>query len=279
MDRSLKDQVRTYWEEEPCDFRLGKAKDPFSFFEEIARKRYELEPFIADLANFSQGKGKRVLEIGIGLGVDLLQWIKNEAWAVGVDLTSEAVKLTRKHLDVRGISRKAYSLFQADGETLPFKDHSFDLVYSWGVLHHTPRTEAAIQEVFRVLAPGGTLKAMVYHIPSWTGWLLWLRFGLLARKPFSSVKDLISQHLESPGTKAFTCEEMSELLAKIGFAQPQGKVTLGPSDLLSLKLSRRYASEIYRVAQALYPRWLVKAMGDRYGLFLFFQARKPRLAV
>ncbi len=274
---SLKDQLKSYWGREPCDFRLGKAKDSFLFFEEIARKRYELEPFIPDLVNFSQGKGRRVLEVGIGLGVDFLQWIKNDAWAVGVDLTSQAIRLSREHLDVRGIPREAYSLFQADAETLPYRDHSFDLVYSWGVLHHTPRTEIAFQEAFRVLAPGGTLKAMVYHVPSWTGWLLWLRFGLLAGKPFSGVKDLISRYLESPGTKAFTSEEVAGLLSKTGFAQVRTKVTLGSGDLLSMELSSKYRSLVYQIVQALYPRWLVKALGDRYGLFLFLEATKPHL--
>jgi ubiquinone/menaquinone biosynthesis C-methylase UbiE len=275
---SFKDQLKTYWEREPCDFRLGKAKDPFLFFEEIARKRYELEPFIPDLVNFSQGKGRRVLEVGIGLGVDFLQWIKNDAWAVGVDLTSQAIRLSRDHLDGRGVSREAYRIFQADAETLPFKDHSFDLVYSWGVLHHTFKTELAIQEAFRVLSPGGVLKAMVYHVPSWTGWLLWLRFGLLAGKPFFRVKDLIYRHLESPGTKAFTCQEMAGVLSKTGFAQVITKVTLGSGDLLSMELSSKYRSLVYQIVQALYPRWLVKALGDRYGLFLFLEATKPHLA-
>jgi len=266
--------VKAYWEKEPCDLRHGKGQESFSFFDSVARKRYELEPFIPDLANFSQGKGTRVLEIGIGLGVDFCEWIKNEGRAVGIDLTAKAVKLTQKHLDIRGISRRTYGLSQADAETLPFKDHSFDLVYSWGVLHHTPEIKSAFQEAFRVLAPGGTLKIMMYHVPSWTGWLIWVRYGLLARKPFSRVKDLIYQHLESPGTRAFTCREANDLLSKMGFAQISSEVTLGPSDLLSMRLSDKYTSVIYRIAQKLYPRWLVKISGNRFGLFLFLQAMK-----
>ena len=272
---SVKDRVRAYWEKNPCDLRNGRGEEPFLFFESIARKRYALEPFIPDLAEFEKENGKRVLEIGVGLGVDFSQWIKNRARAFGVDLTSQALRLTRRNLDTAGVSRIAYHLGQADAENLPFEKDSFDLVYSWGALHHTPGTEAALEEAFRVLVPGGTLKAMMYHIPSWTGWLLWARHGLMAGKPFSGVKEIIARHLESPGTKVFTREEMSQLIGQIGFQSIRTRVLLGPSDLLRISLGNRYKSLVYRIAQAIHPRLLVKALGDRFGLYLFFQADKP----
>ncbi len=272
---SLKNQVQAYWEAEPCDFRHGKGRDSLGFFQEISRKRYELESFIPDFADFGGGSGKRVLEVGVGLGVDFWGWVRHEARATGIDLTSRAVKLTRKHLDLRLIPRAAYNLSQGDAETLPFRDRSFDLVYSWGALHHTPGTEAAFGEIRRVLAPEGILKAMIYHVPCWTGWLLWGRFGLLAGKPFRKVKDLISQHLESPGTKAYANREVRQLLGRAGFGDVRIRPVLGPSDLLTITLSSKYRSAVYSAARALYPRWLVKRMGHRYGLLLFIEAKKP----
>jgi SAM-dependent methyltransferase len=272
---SVKDRVRAYWESNPCDLRNGSGEEPSLFFESIARKRYALEPFIHDLAEFKKGEGKRVLEIGVGLGVDFSQWIIAGARAFGVDLTSQALRLTRANLEAARISRTVYHVCQADAEILPFQEDSFDLVYSWGALHHTPDTEAAIGEAFRVLAPGGTLKAMVYHVPSWTGWLLWVRHALMAGKPFSSVREVMARRLESPGTKAFTAGETIQLIGQIGFQRLRTRVLLGPSDLLRVTLGNKYRSPLYWVIQALHPRWLVKALGDRYGLYLFFQADKP----
>jgi len=271
----LKQQVKAYWEHEPCDIRYGRSSDPLHCFNEVQRKRYELEPIILDFANFSRGEGRRVLEIGIGIGVDFSNWLTHKASATGVDITSAAVELTRKHLDLQRLPRSAYRLSQTDAENLPFQESSFDIVYSWGVLHHTPRTELAFKEVFRVLSPGGTLKAMVYHVPSWTGWLLWLRHGLLKGDLHVSIKEIISRYLESPGTKAYTSGEICQLLAEIGFGDISTKTALGPSDLLRIDFSDKYHSFVYQVAKIIYPRWLVKMTGNKYGLLLLVEAQKP----
>ncbi len=271
----LKRRVRDYWENEPCDSRYGKSEDPSLYFNEIERNRYDLEPFIPKFADFGREKGRRVLEIGVGVGIDFWQWVKSKARPIGVDLTSQAVHLARKHLDLRGVSTNTYGLLQADAEHLPFRESSFHLVYSWGVLHHTPETEVALKESFRVLAPEGKLKAMVYHVSSWTAWLLWLRHGLWVGRPFAGLKELISRHLESPGTKAYTSAEIRRLLSHIGFEDIYLEVKLGPSDLLKIELSHKYKSMIYRILKLIYPSWLVKALGDRHGLLLLIKATKP----
>jgi ubiquinone/menaquinone biosynthesis C-methylase UbiE len=273
---ALKYQVREYWGREPCDTRYGKSSDPHLYFQAIERKRYELEPFILDFAGFGEGRQKCVLEVGVGAGVDFRRWVEAGAVAVGIDITAEAVGLTRKNLEIRGVRRSAYSLSVADAENLPFMDDSFDIVYSWGVLHHTPNTEVAFAEVFRVLAPGGTLKAMVYHVPSWTGWLLWLRYGLLVGNPLANVKEIMFHHLESPGTKSYRSDEIHQMMARTGYEDISSSVALGPSDLLVTELSKKYRSTIYRFAQAIYPRWLVKMFGDKYGLLLLIKASKPQ---
>lgn len=275
IESTLKHQVQDYWDSEPCDSRHGKSEDPSLYFDEIERKRYHLEPFILDFADFGREKGKRILEIGIGVGIDFWQWVKGNATAIGIDLTSQAVRFTRKHLDLRGVSGRAYGLLQADAEHLPFRESVFHVVYAWGVFHHTPETEVAFEEAFRVLAPGGILKAMVYHVPSWTGWLLWLRHGLLVGKPFCGAKELIARHLESPGTKVYTSTEIHRLLNKVGFEDILSTVKLGPSDLLKIELGKKYTSIIYRFAQFMYPSGFIQLIGDRYGLLLLIKATKP----
>ncbi len=272
---TLKRNIQEYWGNEPCDSRLGTSQEPFLFFDEIERKRYHLEPFIPGFADFHREKGKRVLEIGVGVGTDFCQWVKNNARPTGVDLTSQAVHLTRKQLDLRRVPSSGYGLMQSDAEHLPFKDNSFHVVYSWGVLHHTPQTKMAFEEVLRVLAPEGKLKAMVYHVPSWTSWLLWCRYALCAGRPFTSLREVISRHLESPGTKAYSSTEISRLLSDIGFEDIHLEVKLGPSDLLKIELSYKYRSIIYRIIKLIYPAWLVKAVGNHFGLLLLIKATKP----
>ena len=197
-----KEDVKGFWEQEACGERYGVEQD---------RLRYELEPEILRFADFESAAGKRVLEIGIGMGADFLRWVRAGAIATGVDLTERAVNLTRQRLAderLEGVVRVA------DAEDLPFADAEFDIVYSWGVLHHTPNPPKALAEVQRVLAPGGQVKLMLYHRHSWVALAAWARFALLRGKPFQSLGDAVS-NIESPGTTAFTAAEVRNLLKRL----------------------------------------------------------------
>jgi len=168
MDLVSREQVKRHWEEETASVRYGDGEEDQEFYSSVEESRYALEPFIKRFAQFESYTGKRVLEIGVGGGVDFPQFVKNGAHAVGVDLTIGGLGHTYRRL--RSLhSERSYDLVQADAENLAFRDNSFDLVYSWGVLHHTPDTSKAFAEALRLLKPGGELKAMVYHSKSWTG--------------------------------------------------------------------------------------------------------------
>jgi SAM-dependent methyltransferase len=144
-----------------------------------------------------------------------------------------------------------------------------------GVLHHTPDTPRAFREAFRVLKPGGTIKAMIYHVPSWTGFLLYLRHALARGNFKATMKDIIFEHLESPGTKAYTTAEAKSFLSEIGFSSLSLSTKLGPGDLLAIKPSEKYQSNIYKIVWRVYPRFLVRLLGDRFGLYLLITATKP----
>ena len=217
-----------------------------------------------------------MLEIGVGGGVDFASWLRAGAKAVGIDLTEAGVRLTKQRITALGFSEDSYSLNTGDAEDLAFEDESFDLVYSYGVLHHTPNTEKAFAEAYRVIKQGGTLKAMVYHVPSMTGWLLWARFCFLTGKWFKTPRAAIFDHLESPGTKAYTIAEMRAMLKGVGFTNSNIYSKLVFGDLLLNERSDKYQSSIYALIWKLYPRWLVRMLGDKYGLFLFIEARKPQ---
>jgi ubiquinone/menaquinone biosynthesis C-methylase UbiE len=263
----LKTEVRDFWNADPCGTRYMDGQEDFQAH---ARARYQLEPFIHEFAGFAQSAGKRVLEIGVGMGADYLEWLKAGAHASGVDLSSVSIERATRRCQLAGLTP---DLRVSDAEHLPFPDNSFDVVYSYGVMHHSPDTPQCLREALRVLKPGGALRIMIYHHPSLTGLMLWLRYGLLRGK---SLRQTVFDQLESPGTKSYTQREAADLLQ--GFEHVEMRQVFSPGDLLLSQPSARFQGFFYRLIWALYPRFLVRRFGRRWGLFLLISARKPGAA-
>ena len=157
----LKERVRAFWQEHPCGTKFANAPEGSRhFFELVEQHRYQKEWHIPDAADFQSSGGLRVLEIGCGLGTDGAQFAQAGADYTGVDLTEVAVELARKRFELFGLHGNFRT---ADAEQLDFPSESFDLVYSHGVLHHTPDINSAVREIHRVLRPGGKAKVMLYH--------------------------------------------------------------------------------------------------------------------
>jgi SAM-dependent methyltransferase len=245
-----KDAIRGYWEAEPCGSSLSEA-EPGSkeFFDEIEATRYRLEPFIPEFAQFERWGNKRVLEIGIGLGTDFVRFARAGAKLTGIDLTQASIDLVRGRLELEGLDAE---LHVADAEALPFADASFDLVYSWGVLHHTPNTGHALAEIRRVLASNGEARIMLYSRRSWVALGSWLRYGLLCGRPWRSVGRVLADHMESPGIRAYTQHEL-ELLFR-GFSEIEVVRWITPYD-------RRVAG------------WFVRIGRTRLGWFVGIRAQ------
>jgi len=151
-----KQQVYNFWNEACCGEDLYLTGADSKGFEIQSQRRYELEPFILDFARFDEFKRKKVLEIGVGLGADHQKFVEAGADLYGIDLTDRAVAHTRNRLNCFNLKS---TLNVGDAEQLAFTDETFDLVYSWGVLHHSPETPKAIAEVWRVLKWGGGRKS------------------------------------------------------------------------------------------------------------------------
>lgn len=274
-DVTLKSQVKDHWEDEACGIRYGMARDREAYFDEITQARYQLEPYIHPFARFADAVGKTVLEIGVGAGSDFENWCHHARHATGVDLTEAAIALTSERLTLRGIAPDRYSLHVTDAENLPFESATFDIVYSWGVLHHTPDTTSAFSEACRVLQPGGTLRAMIYHVPSWVGLMLAARQMFSGRKLRVTMRSAIYDDLESPGTKAYTVGEAVRMLEEAGLSDIQVRPMLSFGDLLTFQFGGKAQGRAYRLVQRIYPRWLVRQLGDRFGLLLLIEATKP----
>ena len=175
-DSLLKDRVRAFWQQNPCGTKFADAP-PGSrrFYELVEEHRYKKEWHIPAAAGFAHSKDLNVLEIGCGLGTDGAQFAKAGAKYTGIDLTHAAVELSKRRFelfDLLGTFRVA------DAERLNFPNHSFDIVYSHGVLHHTPDTAAAVREIHRVLKPGGHFCFMEPHSGSLPDVIrkVWYRF-------------------------------------------------------------------------------------------------------
>jgi len=266
---ALKDAVRRHWQAEPCGTRGASPAERRAFFDEIERDRYAWEPYIKPFARFERGRGLKVLEVGVGAGTDFINWVRQGAVATGVDLTPEGVALTRERLALEGLTANVQV---ADAENLPFPDATFDLVYSYGVLHHSPDTRRAVREVHRVLKPGGTALIMVYHHPSWVGLMLWGLHYAVRLRPWVSPRQAVFEHLESPGTKAYTLAEAKDLVAM--FDRSDVRPQLAHGDLLLMPPAAKYRRWHHKLAWKLYPRWAVRLLGDRLGTGLLIEAVK-----
>jgi ubiquinone/menaquinone biosynthesis C-methylase UbiE len=268
--RDLKARIRSFWEEKSCGEAYAAGESEKEYYESHARARYELEPYIRDFARFQEGKGKEVLEIGVGMGADHVEWAKSGPRSlVGIDLTPRAIEHTRKRLATQALGA---DVRLGDAENLPFPDASFDLVYSWGVLHHSPDTPKAVEEVFRVLRPAGTARIMIYHKHSLIGYMLWARYGLLAGRPFRSLNDVYAEHLESPGTKAYAREEARRMFKS--FSRVSIRTQLSFGDLLQGGVGQRHAGMLLSAAKRVWPRWLLKRGFRECGLYLLIEATK-----
>jgi len=250
--------VQEFWNASPCGTAgVSRTEDAREFFEEIEKRRYELEPFIFEYAEFARWKGKRILEVGCGTGTDLLQFLRAGADARGIDMSSRSVALARKRLSLSGFNDGRVLL--GDAENLPFPSNSFDLVYSWGVLHHTPDTAKAIAEVHRVMRPGGEIRIMLYHKWSLLSLQFYIRFGLLRARPFRSLDDIMATHQESPGTKVYTLVQLKDLFAR--FQNLNIQPILTPYDL---QFGRR----------RFLPTWIQRFIPNALGYFLVVRGQK-----
>jgi ubiquinone/menaquinone biosynthesis C-methylase UbiE len=212
---SINEKVKEYWEEVPCgtEDHIVKNIEPCTkeWFDAVENFRYSIEPMIFSVAQFSLHHGKKVLEIGVGAGTDHLQWARSGVKLYGVDLTHAAIELTKKRFNIYGFESQ---LTKIDAEELPFDDNSFDVVYSWGVIHHSNNPDKIISEIFRVLKKDGKFIGMFYNRYSIVAFKTWFIFCFLKLKPWNSLKSAIYNNMESIGTKAYTKNELKLMFNK-----------------------------------------------------------------
>ena len=201
---SLKDEIRRQWNTDHCGAdRGGKSTEgTLEWFRRIERDRYEsYAPWMPAAIDFSRFAGKHVLEIGGGIGTDHAQFAKAGARTVDFDLAAGHLVMARRNFEVRGLLSE---FVLGDAEELPFADGSFDAVYSFGVIHHSPDTQKIVDHIHRVLRPGGEAIVMVYAKHSWNYWykdvyqLAWKR----GMRKVMSMEEILSAYTEHSPSSA-----------------------------------------------------------------------------
>jgi SAM-dependent methyltransferase len=255
--KDLRERVKSFWNRKPCGtFGEIPSEPGADYFKKIGERRYRLEPFVLDFIGGLGVKFKKALEIGCGVGTDGLEITRRGADYTAIDVSSVSLELAEKNFQLNG---ERGTFLNASAEEIPFPDDNFDVIYSWGVLHHTPDMGKALREVRRVLTPGGNFCIMLYNRFSLVGIQLYVLYGLLRLNPFVSFKKLFAEHHESPGTLALTDTEAKTLFRDFKNVSIENVIT--PYDL--------------RIARnSFLPLWLGKLIPSRFGFFKVIRGNK-----
>jgi SAM-dependent methyltransferase len=256
-ESSLNDEVRTFWDERPCNVRHSdKEIGTREYFEEVTRRKYFVESHIPAFARFEAYKDKAVLEVGCGIGTAAQSFMEAGAKYTGIDISPRSVDIARQRARVFALDGK---FLVADVQMNNFVDGSFDLVYSFGVLHHIPNLNDALRNIRNVLKPGGEFKLMMYAENSWKK--MCIDSGLDQYEAQSGV----------PIAETFTREEITRILSPYFI-----DVCVEQDHIFQWNVSEykayRYEKEAWFTSM---PEPLIRALEKRFGWHLLITCRKP----
>jgi SAM-dependent methyltransferase len=208
------DDVKQYWDGRPCNLRHSpRPVGTQEYFDEVEKRKYFVEPHIPAFADFPRWRGKNVLEIGCGIGTDSINFVRNGANLTIVELSTESLEITKHRFALEGLKA---DFINGDaeqlGRLLP-SGINFDLIYSFGVIHHTPHPERVIKAISERLKPGGELRIMLYARFSWKVLWIYLRYGWLEPWNWRNLVDKYSEaQIGSPVSHVYSRREIPALL-------------------------------------------------------------------
>jgi ubiquinone/menaquinone biosynthesis C-methylase UbiE len=265
-------RVKEYWDLRPCNIRHSLAPvGSRQYFDEVEARKYFVEPHIPAFAQFDRWRGKKVLEIGCGIGTDTVNFARGGAQVTSVDLSEKSLELARTRASVFGLQDQI-RFFPGNAEELSsfVPIEPYDLIYSFGVIHHTPHPDVVLDQLRQYTRPGTTLKIMIYHRRSYkVAWIL-LTDG---RGQFWKFQDLVAKNSEAqtgcPVTYTYTRREGRQLLEHHGFRVRDLQV-----EHIFLYRIPDYVQ--YRYVKEPYFRWmpqpLFRALERRFGWHLLLTA-------
>ena len=268
FERVSVEKVRDFWNRRPCNIRHSpKPVGSKEYFDEVEARKYFVEPHIPGFAEFPRWAGKRVLEIGCGIGTDTINFARHGARVTVIELSENSLEVAKRRAEVFGLA-DAIDFHHGNAEELVdvVPVEPYDLVYSFGVIHHTPHPERVLAQMPGYLPSGGTIKVMVYHRRSWKVLETVVKYG---KGRFWRADEIVAAHSEaqtgSPVTYTYGREELTRLLARFGF-----RVT-------DLRVEHIFPWRVadyveYRYVKEWYFRWLpepvFRALERRFGWHL-----------
>jgi 2-polyprenyl-3-methyl-5-hydroxy-6-metoxy-1,4-benzoquinol methylase len=214
------ERVREYWDNRPCNIRHSpKPVGTREYFDEVETRKYFVEPHILRFAEFERWRGKRVLEIGCGIGTDTMNFARNGASVTAVDISEKSLEIARKRAEVNGLADRI-RFFHGSAEQLDqvVRPEAFDLIYSFGVIHHTPHPDRVLEQIRNYVRPGSSMKVMVYNRYSWKVFWILLTYG---KCQFWRLAELVAHYSEAetgcPVTYTYSRPELRDLMEKHGF--------------------------------------------------------------
>lgn len=199
------EEIQRYWNTRIHDLEMTKHPvGTREFFDDLDDYRFDKLHYLPRLVDFSSFRGERLLEVGCGIGTDLVRFASGGAQVTGIDLSRTAVALAERNLELHGL--EAQELRVANGEALPFDAGTFDVVYAHGVVQYTSDPARLVRECHRVLKPGGRAIFMVYNRISWLS-------------AMSAVMKVPLEHEDAPVLRKFSIGEFRALLAPFAHVQ------------------------------------------------------------
>lgn len=267
-----KTEVQAYWNARPCNIRHSpKPVGTKEYFEEVRDRKYFVESHIPSFADFPRWTGKKVLEIGCGLGTDTISFAQAGASVTAIDFSETSIAIARQRAEVYGL--KNINFIQADAEELSkyVPVQPYDLIYSFGVIHHTPNPERIFEEVYKYMVPKSVFKFMVYHKMSWKVFWILMKYGHGA---FWKTDELIAEYSEaqigSPVSYAYTRNSIREFIRPYGYVISD----LFVDHIFSFNIA---AYKDYHYKRVWYfrmmPQGLFRALEKKFGWHLCVTAR------
>ena len=213
--KETKESVKKYWNDRPCNIRHSQKEfGSKEYFDEVEKKKYFVEPHIPKFVDFKRWKGKKVLEIGCGIGTDSINFARNGAELTIVEFSEKSLDICKKRFEVFGLSA-TFILGDVEKLSAYIEPQHFNLIYSFGVIHHTPNPSKAFEEIAKFMEEDTELRVMLYSKVSYK--LFWVMMENGVHK-MSNMKDLIRENAEAqyncPVAYTYTFDEIRKLLGK-----------------------------------------------------------------
>lgn len=252
FDQVSIEQVRDFWNQRPCNIRHSpRSIGTKEYFDEVEARKYFVEPHIRRFAQFERWRNKKVMEVGCGIGTDTINFARHGATVTTLDLSAKSLEIARQRAALYGLQDQI-RFYQGDAEQLTtfVPAQAYDLIYSFGVIHHTPHPERTIEQIRSYVKSGSTVKLMVYNRYSWKVFWILLTYG---KGQFWRLPELVARYSEAqegcPVTFTFTKKELTTLLARYGFRVTEAWV----DHIFPYRISDYLQ---YRYSKVWYFRWL-----------------------